>query len=474
MTITTAKKGFNPEMIIVGKNSKLTYIEKEIMRKIRNVTYEDIDISDIDPEISVDVRVNRNVESAEVIESISTTFYGNISPLIVQKIKKVYGLVDGKTRYVALINKNYTGKIRVLIIPEELTDDEKILLDILLNTKRKNLSDGERLIRVEVLLKMGYTVSDISKITLFSEKDIQLKANLTKFPDEVKYNIDSKDGLSSRKIQESVGDDFYENVHVTSKITKTKLDETVICMVKKVKDTDANRDLLSTKKIAKILQQNANTMLPKGFTPEEVVEASYATMDGKDKSDNVCQHPSKIDFLEKYLIENKPSYFINLFCESLLFDKNGNDVESAISRATNIIGGENCDGVGFFEGIKYKYAQNYGANIHQEDLYGWLSKQNKKDGNGVIFVDSFGTHDYNSRPFLSYLKTKYPNSTIFFLMLDQTSYRSCTPEFNAKNYIMNWGIDPVDSVEEFVKVQGDLEIVWSDGVQGGKMYMLKY
>lgn len=107
-------------------------------------------------------------------------------------------------------------------------------------------------------------------------------------------------------------------------------------------------------------------------------------------------------------------------------------------------------------------------------MYLWLSKQNKKEGNGVIFVDSFGTCEYNSLSFLTYLKTKYPGSTIFFLMLDQNNYRNCTPEYNAKNYIVNWGIDPVYSVEDFVKVQGDLEIVWSEGIQGGKMYMLKY
>lgn len=471
MTITATKNNLCSDS---AKQSTLTDIQKEIMRKIKNVTYEDVNIFDIDPEITVDVRVNRKVDSAEVIDSISKVFFGNVSPLIVQRMGSMLGLVDGKTRYVALIKNNYTGNVKVLIIPEELTEDEKILLDILLNTKRKNLSDGERLIRVEVLSKMNYSISEISKLTLFSEKDIRLKVNLTKFPDKVKYSIDSEEGLSSRKIQESVGANFYDNVLVTDNISKELIDDTVICMVKKVKEKDSNRDQLSTLKISNIFQNNANIMLPKGFTPDEVVEASYATMDGKDKSDNICQHPSKIDFLEKYLIENKPSYFINLFCESLLFDKKGNDIESAISRASKIIGGENCDGVGFFEGIKYKYAQNYGANIHQEDLYGWLSKQEKKEGSGVIFVDSFGTHEYNSLPFLTYLKNKYPNATIFFLMLDQNNFRSCTPEFNAKNYIMNWGIDPVNSVEELVKVQGNIEIVWSDGVQGGKMYMLKY
>jgi ParB/RepB/Spo0J family partition protein len=474
MTITTTKNSFNLEIIV----DKKMFIENEIIRKIKNVTYEDVDISDIDPDISVDVRVNREVESIEVIESIKKKFYNNISPLIVQKIENVYGIVDGKTRYIALVEIKYVGKVRVLVIPETLTEDEKIFLDILLNTKRKNLSDGERVIRVEFLHKMGYTVSQISEITLFSKKDIQLKLNLTDFPEQVKYNIDSKIGLSTRKIQEAVGDDFYKKVQITEKLTKDLVDQTVICMIDKVKKEDANRDLLSTKKISKIFQKNVNTMLPKNFTPEDVVEASYATMDGKDKSDNICQHPSKLDFLEQYLIENNSSFFINLFCESYLYDKDGNDVESAISRASKIIGGENCDGVGFFEGIKYKYAQNYvqnyNTNIHKEDLYVWLSKQNKKEGNGVIFVDSFGTHEYNSLPFLTYLKSKYPGSTIFFLMLDQSGFRNCTPEFNAKNYIVNWGIDPVNSVEDFVKVQGNLEIVWFECVQGGNMYMLKY
>lgn len=474
MSITETKKALNPEVIIVDKNEKLC-VENEIFRKIKNVTYEDVNISDIDPDISVDVRINREIDSIEVIESIKKNFYNNISPFIVQKIKNVYGIVDGKTRYAALIEMNYNGKVKALVIPETLTEDEKIFLDILLNTKRKNLSDGERVIMTEFLFKMGYTRSQISEITLFSQKDIQLKLNLTDFPDQIKYNIDSKNGVSSRKIQEAVGDDFYKKIHFDDKLTKDLVDQTVICMIDKIKKEDANRDLLSTKKISKIFQKNVEVMLSKdNFTSDDVVEASYATMDGKDKSDNICQHPSKLDFLEKYLIDNKPSYFINLFCESYLYDKDGNDVESAISRASKIIGGKNCDGIGFFEGIKYKYAQTYNTNIHKEDVYLWLSKQNKKEGNGVIFVDSFGTYEYNSLSFLTYLKTKYPGSTIFFLMLDQNNYRNCTPEYNAKNYIVNWGIDPVYSVEDFVKVQGDLEIVWSEGIQGGKMYMLKY
>ena len=79
--------------------------------------------------------------------------------------------------------------------------------------------------------------------------------------------------------------------------------------------------------------------------------------------------------------------------------------------------------------------------------------------------DYSSVHFLSSKSFISYLKEKYPESTILFLMLDQFSnYRNCGQTFVPTYTIMNWGIDPVSSVPELAE-KLNFDIIWDDTVE---------
>lgn len=446
---------------------KLEQLHLEIMKKIEGTFYKEINLSDIDPKGNIDIREDRSSESVEVIKSLSKRFIPKITPLLVQTNGSKFDIIDGETRYQTLKNKGVKS-VHALILPETLQPEQHILLNMLINSKRRNLSDHARLVAVEKLKELGHNVVEIKEILGFSKQDIHLHEELTYFPPEVKNKIDDVDGVSGRKLEEGIGY-IYSNIPETE-VPKTFKDEIAIAGFNKIIELNAKRDSMSTKKVAATVQKLAKIMYPNGHSAEEVIETAFATMDGNNKSDIICEHPTKVDVVEKIIKEEQPEWFINLFCEAILYDKKNNPIDPVIVRAPRIIGGKNCTGVGFFEGIKYNYASKFEANIYQSDVYQWLSEQPKKEGKGIIFVDSFGTQEYNSKSFLDYLKNKFPGATILFLMLDQIGYRNCAECFNAKHSIMNWGIDPVNSIHEFIEKDNRFKIEWNED----SMYLLKY
>jgi len=234
---------------------------------------------------------------------------------------------------------------------------------------------------------------------------------------------------------------------------------------------------MSVAKVFKTLDKNIKLGFKNGLTPTQIVNATLPVIEktfsnGEVKevqviggTDLICEHPQKLDAVEDYIDKLNPEWFINLFCESKLFNSHDETpVITAIERASAKIGKDNCTAISNFEGIKLDYIKEYGVNYHQGDVYDWLTHQPKKLGKGLIFVDSYGSSNYNSISFINYLKELYPEATILFLILDQfKDYRNSGASRLSQYFIMNWGINPVDTVVKLAD-HFNFEVVWTDSV----------
>ena len=332
------------------------------------------------------------------------------------------------------------------------------------------------MVTVQKLIDRGFTVKQISETLGFSTKDVQQKKEISKYPEQVKKMFE--DGkISSRKLEEGIGF-VYSNPKILeiTKTTKGKefVDKCIVAQTKKIVDLSLKRDTMSTDKFDEKLQRHILIGNKNKLSPTDVADASIPTVDGAysaTTTDLICEHPSKVDAIESFMKSNKPEFLVNLFCDPTIFDgKDYSNVKSIIERGVEIVGANNCTGVSYFE-TKHKIDFMLGLGIDvikddtKSDVYSWLAKQPVKRGKGLIVVDSYGSSKFNSKSFISYLKEKYPESTILFLMLDQfNNYRNCGEAFVPTYTIMNWGIDPVSSVPELAE-KLNFDIIWDDMVE---------
>ena len=456
---------------------------KTIKSSIKEARHTEIELHEIDPDLTIDIRVDRDTEkgSNDVVKSVRNGYYSEISMLIVMKVsdrKKYpikigtsYIIIDGKTRYMELIKNNPTIKILVCILPE-LTADQQMYLNAIINSKRANLSDFSRMSVVQKFIADGFTIEETSEILGFSTKDVEQKKEIAQYPEKSKSHFEAG-RISSRKLEEGVGFLYSKPkiVNIIETNGRNYVDDCVNAQVDKLVLLNVKRDNMSTDKLDEKLYTHILIGEKNNLTPEDVADASIPTINGNYSStstDLICEHPTKIDAIENFILKTKPEFLINLFCDPTIYDgKDYTSVTSIIERGVNILGKENCIGVAHFE-TKYKinYMKNIGLDViadgTQSDVYSWLSKQSIKLGHGLIVVDSYGSSKHNSISFLNYLKNKYPESTILFLILDQfNNYRNAGEAFVPTYSIMNWGIDPVNSVTELA-TRMNFDIIWSD------------
>jgi len=462
-------------------------IFKSIKTGIKNARYGEINLNEIDIDLTVDIRMDRETEkdTQAVMKSVKSGYFSEISMLIAMEVKDrtkypikdgaSYVIIDGKTRYMELTKTNSNETIFACIVPE-LDEAEQIYLNALINSKRANLSDYARMVTVQKLMDRGFTVNQISETLGFSTKDIQQKNEIAKYPKEVK-ELFEEGKISSRKLEEGIGF-IYSNPKILeiAKTTEGKkyVDECIVAQTEKMVDLSLKRDTMSTDKLDERLQKHILIGNKNEMSPTAVVEASIPTVNGSYSATTanlICEHPSKVDAIGGYMKSNKPEFLVNLFCDPTIYDgKDYSNVKSIIERGVELIGADNCTGVSYFE-TKHKvdFMLSLGIDVIKDetksDVYAWLVKQPVKRGKGLIVVDSYGSSKYNSASFISYLKMKYPESTILFLMLDQfNNYRNCGEAFVPTYTIMNWGIDTVSSVPELAE-KLDFDIIWDDIVE---------
>jgi len=460
---------------------------KSIKSVIKDARYEKISLEEIDIDSTIDIRIDRDTEkdSQDVMQSVKTGYFTEISMLLVMKVEdfekypikegKSYIVIDGKTRCLELAKNNPNDVVFACIVPE-LGEAEQIYLNALINAKRANLSDYARLVTVQKLIDRNFTIDQISKTLGFSTKDIEQKKEISKYPEEVK-RLFEEGKISSRKLEEGIGF-AYSNPKIVE-IAKTEegkeyVDKCIIAQATKLIDLSLKRDTMSTDKFDEKLLKNIIIGNKHNYSPTAVVDASIPTINGvyaPTCADLICEHPYKIDAIEKFIKETNPEYLVNLFCDPTIFNaKDFTNVKSIIERGVEILGVDKCTGVSYFETQhKVDFMLSIGLDViateTKSDVYSWLAKQPIKHGKGLIVVDSYGSTKFNSASFISYIKQKFPEATILFLVLDQfNNYRNCGEAFVPTYTIMNWGIDPVSSVQELAS-KLNFEIIWDDTVE---------
>jgi len=475
------------ETVLIKSKNEQEKLFKSIQSGIKNARYGEVNLNEIDIKLTVDIRVDRETEkdSQAVMKSVKSGYFSEVSMLIVMEVKDhakyptkdgaSYVIVDGKTRYMELVKDDPNQTIFACIVPE-LGEAEQIYLNALINSKRANLSDYARMVTVEKLIDRGFTVEQVSKTLGFSVKDIKQKKEIGKYPVKVK-KIFEDGAISSRKLEEGVGN-VYSNPKIAQIIKtpegKKYVDECVIAQTETIVELSLKRDTMSTNKFDEKLQKHILIGDKNELSPKDVAEASIPIVDGTysaTTADLICEHPTKIDAIEQYMESTKPEFLVNLFCDPTVFNgKDYSNVKSIIERGVEIIGSDNCTGVSYFETKrKVDFMLSLGIDVVKDetksDVYAWLAKQPVKHGKGLIVIDSYGSSKFNSKSFISYIKEKYPESTILFLMLDQfNSYRNCGEAFVPTYTIMNWGIDPVNSVPELAE-KLNFDIIWDDIVE---------
>lgn len=457
---------------------------KSIKLSIKGASYASIKLSEIDPDLTIDIRVDRDTEkdSQEVMKSVNRDFYGEISMLIVMKIENrdeypikdgtSYVIIDGKTRYIELSKIDQNAVVFACILPE-LKPDQQMYLNAIINSKRANLSDYSRMVVVKKFIDNGFSIEETSDILGFSTKDIEQKNEISLYPEEAKQKFE-EGKISSRKLEEGVGFVYSkpEIIKITSTIEGKKyVDDCVNSQVDKLIRMNLKRDSMSVDKLDEKLYKHILIGKENNLSPKDVADASIPTINeiySSTATTLVCEHPTKIEAVEKFMKETKPEFLVNLFCDPTVYDGKTNlQVKSIIERGVDFLGAKNCVGVAHFEtNHKIEYMKKIGFDVIKDgtksDVYCWLSKQPVKHGKGLIVVDSYGSSKHNSISFINYLKSKFPESTILFLILDQfNNYRNAGEAFVPTYTIMNWGIDPVSSVPEFAKKM-NYDIIWDE------------
>lgn len=473
-------------MILLTQTSKAQEdLLKAIMTAVKGAELKEISLNEIDHESTIDIRVDRDTESdsQEVIKSVSNNYMDKLSLFIVMEVKdrtkypikagKKYIVIDGKTRCMALDAANPNANIAVCVLPE-LNKIQQMYINLILNTKRANITEYARMLLVETYTSAGFQIPEIATMMGFSIKDLVKMADITYYPKETKERF--KDGeISSRKLEESIGNIYSQPEIVEIMKTedgKTFVDNCVNEQVERVIQLSLKRDTMATDKLSEKLCKHIPIGFNNGMTPKDIAEVSVPTLNGtysNSVADLVCEHPTKIDAIEAYMNNNKHDFLVNLFCDPTVYDGN-TKIKSIIERGVEQYGAEKCTGVSYFA-TNHQVAsmKNLGIDVIKDgtksDVYVWLSKQPIRHGNGLIIIDSYGSSKYNSKSFLEYLKYKFPESTILFLMLDQfNNFRNAGEAFVPTLTIMNWGIDPVGGVPELAEHFG-FQIIWNDTVE---------
>jgi len=439
-------------------------IQARLQGKLDNVTFEKrVAVENILDAVP-DLRIARQKTSTEVFESFKSIDLCPVAPLLTMKVGEngERQIIDGQTRKVGFPNAKYFS---ALVLPE-MDEELQIFLNYVLNSKRSNLSDYERLKACEALYnKFGWEAEEIAETLKFSLKDVNRHIDLIAFPDSVKKMLEGEE-ISQRKIEEAMGELYKNNAHV-AKETKDKV---ATAMANKVHSDDLVRDTLHAKHTHEILDRNLGVMHDK-YTPEQIVDSSYIE---PDQSDFICEHPSKIDAVEKELKSFSPTKYLGLCAEGpILFDESGNEIKSMVLRAADRLGKKNVFGVGYFEGAKYDDMVRYNLPCYRGDVFKWLDTAKADKDVGFIFIDSFGGMSLWSEPLLEFLIDKYTKAEIVFLAQNRFHNRRRDIDKLEEDCITYWGISVTDTLDEFIKKAAhklgkDMEIFWTEENETGQ------
>jgi len=439
-------------------------LQERLQGKLSNVTFEKNVARENIVDAVPDLRVSRPKTSIEVFESFKSINLLPVSPLLTMKVgdNGERQIIDGQTRKIGFPDAQ---SFSALVIPE-MDEELQIFLNYILNSKRSNLSDYERLKACEALFeRFGWEAKEIAETLKFSLKDVERHIDLISFPDEVKDMLRCEE-ISQRKIEEAMGDLYKNNPHVDVSIK----DAVAKTMANKVHTENLGRDSMHAKHTHETLDTNLGVM-HNDYTPEQIVESSY--LDGE-QSNFICEHPSKVDAVEQLFNERSPKKYIGLCAEGpILYDAEGNKVTQMLLRASTKIGKDNVFGVGYFEGAKIDDVIAYDLPHYRGNMFKWLDTAIPDPDVEFIFIDSFGGMDFWSKPLLELLAEKYPNAEIVILVQSRFHNRRGDIDKLEEDCIKFWGLEVPDTLEAFIskattKLGRSMEIFWTEENESGQ------
>ncbi|MDD2730947.1 MAG: ParB/RepB/Spo0J family partition protein [Candidatus Portnoybacteria bacterium] len=463
-------------------------VKDELERKLVGTQFMELDLSLI-RDVKKDLRVAREVYSAEVIKSFSQINLMGVSPIIVMKVGDYYEVVDGQTRFGW--HKNNGSKIVVCAVIPELTEIAAVALNTILNSKRKNLSEKEQRTMFTLLREADWTDEQIANASNFSSKRVHNQTLIEKHAaKEVKDAIDSGE-FSARKIEET----FQTLLEEADKVVNDKpnngipsnINEQIqIELVKRINFLNTNRasyeeeitrDWLSTHRIDEIVLRNSKVMW-RDYTPEQIARSSVIRVG---ESDFICEHPDKIEAVIDQLTQVNPDWYLGLPSEgAFLYREDGLKINTVLRKAHGVLGKE-AFGVGYFEGAKIDDVVKFGIPHYQGDIFVWLNKysnqfKKKHKGQGVIFMDSFGDIGYSSEPLLQRLLKLFAPVTILFLVHNRFSNRRSDVSKLEQDCWTYWGIDVPKDMPDFIRAINTkipTKQIWESVGSGQTMHLLR-
>ncbi len=463
-------------------------IKDELERKLTSTEFLELDISLIQ-DVKQDLRVAREIYSAEVIKSFSQINLMGVSPIIVMKVGEHYEVVDGQTRFGWHKNNGSTSVV-CAVIPQ-LTAIAAVALNTVLNSKRKNLSEKEQRTIFTMLQEAKWTTEQIANASNFSSKRVHNQTLIEKHaPKAVKDAVDSGK-FSARKIEETFQTlleeaDKVANDQPNNGIPPAINEQIQIELVKRINFLNTNRasyeeeitrDWLAVHRIDEIVLKNSKVMW-RDYSPEQIARSSVIKIG---QADFICEHPDKIEAVINQLTEVNPDWYLGLPSEgTFLYSEDGRKINTVLHKAHGVLG-KDAFGVGYFEGAKIDDIVKFGIPHYQGDIFVWLDNyadQFKKEhkGRGLIFMDSFGDIGYSSEPLLKRLLNLYSPVTILFLVHNRFTNRRRDISKLEQDCWTYWGINVPQDMPSFVRAISTkipVKQVWESTGSGQTMHLLR-
>jgi len=202
----------------------------------------------------------------------------------------------------------FVEKMPCLVVPS-LSEEAVLALNIVLNSKRKNLSEPEQREAFTRLINIGWSVEQVANSSNFSAKRVKNQVMIEESASqEVKDAIDSKE-FSARKVDESFMG--LVEAHYQSKGDKDingipkDINQAIQTEVAKYinilnanrqpDEEEITRDWMFQHRTDETVLINSKVMW-KDYTPEQIARSSVIKTD---EANFICEHPDKVDVMGK-------------------------------------------------------------------------------------------------------------------------------------------------------------------------------
>jgi len=359
---------------------------------------------------------------------------GQLQPLTITKNGTDYIIVNGRTRYLDMVEINKEEETLNMFefvsveVYENLTVMEQDYLNAQINVKQTPLTSNEKLAFVDRYEQALNAVELGEALNLSPSQVLKYKATAKLSVEAREKFVQQAEGYGRGEINIETAGDCVISYQTESGGVEPD-EETVICLGDTFGKMKMNRDV-KRKLVKKVSKQTAKLQKDKriasSYTVQEIVkiaekEATFNNNEGGSGDVLPKNSSKKYEIIDGLLKKDTYEFAILLFAESLYrIDDKGKEIESETKRIVDNV--QNIMVVGN-ELIKLKDIEEYGKNnkrkviIKHGDVMAVCQKLRPSTRKGIVYVN--GASLYSQRPeFVNFLKKIYPNSTIVVVVLD--------------------------------------------------------